>query len=60
MRGWTLLGTSTQIVLLIACILVGRLDIYFWLMIVVLNLAAAVFFFVQARIDIKLGGSIIE
>jgi hypothetical protein len=60
MRGWTLLGTSTQIVMLIVCILFGRMDIYFWLMIVVLNLAAAVFFFAQARIDIRLGGSIIE
>lgn len=60
MRGWTYMGTSTQIVMMVACILFGRMDVYFWLMIVALNLAAAVLFFIQARIDIRLGGSIIE
>jgi phosphatidylglycerophosphate synthase len=60
MRGWTFLGSTTQIVLLIASVLFGRMDIYFWVMIVILNVAAAVLFLVQARIDIRLEGSSIE
>ena len=36
------------------------MDVYFWMMIVVLNVAAAVLFLVQARIDIRLEGSSIE
>jgi len=59
-RFWTLLGTSTQIVLLTASILFRRLDIFFWLLIVVLNVLTAVLFFIQTRIDIRLEGSVIE
>jgi phosphatidylglycerophosphate synthase len=60
MRFWTLLGTSTQIVLLSLCILLRRLDIFFWMEIVVLNVLTAVLFFIQTRIDIRLEGSVIE
>ncbi len=60
MRFWTLLGTSTQIVLLTVCILLRRLDVFFWLDIVILNIVMAVLFFIQTRIDIRLEGSVIE
>jgi phosphatidylglycerophosphate synthase len=60
MRFWTLLGTSSEIVLLSVCILFRRLDIFFWMVIVILNLLTAVLFFIQTRIDIRLEGSVIE
>ena len=56
LRLWTLLGSSTQITLLIAAVLLGRLTYYFWAMIVVLNLLAAVLYFVQNGIDRRLDG----
>jgi len=51
LRLWSLLGSSTQGTILIVAALVGRLDIYFWGMIVVRNVLAAVMFVVQNRID---------
>jgi hypothetical protein len=51
MRGWTLLGPSMGGLLLIAAALLGRFDLYFWGRIVVMNLWAAVMYFVQFRID---------
>ncbi|MDD8025062.1 MAG: CDP-alcohol phosphatidyltransferase family protein [Acidobacteriota bacterium] len=60
MRLWTILGTSTQIVMLTLCILFRRLDVFFWIVIVVLNIVTAVLFFIQTRIDIRLEGSVIE
>ena len=56
LRLWTLLGSSTQITLLIAAVLLGRFTYYFWAMIIVLNLLAAVLYFVQNRIDRRLEG----
>ena len=56
MRLWTLLGSSTQITLLIAAVLLGRFTYYFWAMIIALNLLAAVLYFVQNRIDRRLEG----
>jgi phosphatidylglycerophosphate synthase len=56
LRLWTFLGSSTQITLLIAAVLLGRLTYYFWAMIVVLNLLAAVLYFVQNGIDRRLDG----
>ena len=51
LRGWTLLGSSTQIVLLAAAVLIGRFEFYFWAMIVGLNLWAVLLYFLQGRID---------
>lgn len=51
MRGWTLLGPSMGGFLLIVCAVVGRLDLYFWGRIVVMNFWAAVMYVVQFRID---------
>jgi len=51
LRGWTLLGSTTQETLLIVTSLLGRIDIYFWGMIVVANLWMAVMFAVQFRVD---------
>jgi len=51
LRLWSLLGSSTQGTILIVAALVGRLDIYFWGMIVVRNVLAVVMFVVQNRID---------
>jgi phosphatidylglycerophosphate synthase len=54
LRLWTLLGSSTQISLLVLALLVDRFNLYFWAMIVVLNALAAVLYVVQSRIDIRL------
>jgi phosphatidylglycerophosphate synthase len=51
MRGWTLLGPSVGGVLLIVSAFAGRFDFYFWGRIVVMNLWAALMFFIQMRID---------
>jgi phosphatidylglycerophosphate synthase len=51
LRLWSFLGSSTQGTILIVAALVGRLDIYFWGMIVVRNILAVVMFIVQNRID---------
>jgi hypothetical protein len=53
---WTFLGSSTQITLLIAAVLLGRFTYYFWAMIIVLNLLAAVLYLVQSGIDRRLEG----
>lgn len=50
-RGWTLLGPSVGGVLLIVSAFIGRFDFYFWGRIVVMNLWAALMFFIQMRID---------
>ena len=51
---WSFLGSSTQITLLVAAVLIGRFHYYFWAMIVVLNLWAVILYFVQSRIDRRL------
>lgn len=51
MRGWTLLGPSMGGILLIVCAVVGRVDLYLWGRIVVMNLWAAVMYVIQFRID---------
>jgi phosphatidylglycerophosphate synthase len=51
---WSFLGSSTQISLLIAAVLLGQFSYYFWAMIVVLNVWAAVLYVVQSRIDRRL------
>jgi len=53
LRFWTFLGSSTQIAFLIVTSVLDRMDIYFWGMIVVMNIWAAVMFVVQNRIDHK-------
>ena len=54
LRLWSFLGSSTQGTILIFAALLGRLEIYFWGMIVVRNVLAAVMFVVQNRIDRRL------
>lgn len=54
LRLWTFLGSTTQGTLLIITSLLDRIDLYFWGMIVVGNLWAAVMFVVQTRIDHRL------
>ena len=54
LRGWSLLGSSMQIALLAAAVFIGRFEFYFWAMIVVLNLWAAILYVVQNRIDRRL------
>lgn len=51
---WSFLGSSTQITLLIAAVLLGWFPYYFWAMIVVLNVWAAVLYVFQSRIDRRL------
>ena len=53
-RLWTLLGSSTQITLLVLAVLLGRLNLFFWSMIVVLNAGAAVLYIVQNGVDLRL------
>jgi len=54
MRLWTFLGSSTQGTLLITAIVLRRLDLYFWMMIVVLNAGMFALFLGQAAIDLRL------
>jgi phosphatidylglycerophosphate synthase len=54
MRLWTFLGSSTQGILLIAAILLARLDLYLWMMIVVLNIGMVALFLGQAGVDRRL------
>lgn len=56
LRLWTLLGSSTQITLLISSVLLSRFTYYFWAMIVALNLLAAVLYIIQNGIDRRLEG----
>ncbi|MGD0781549.1 MAG: CDP-alcohol phosphatidyltransferase family protein [Candidatus Aminicenantales bacterium] len=51
---WSFLGSSTQITLLVAAVLLGRFSYYFWAMIVALNFWAAILYIVQSRIDRRL------
>ena len=51
---WSFLGSSTQITFLAAAVLLGWFPYYFWAMIVVLNIWAAVLYVVQSRIDRRL------
>lgn len=51
---WSFLGSSTQIALLVAAVLLGRLSYYFWAMIVVLNFWAAALYIAQSRVDRRL------
>jgi len=53
MRFWTFLGSSTQAILLIAALAAHRLDLYFWVMIVVLNGAMVALFLMQAAVDLR-------
>lgn len=54
MRLWTFLGSSTQGIMLIAAISLGRLDLYLWMMIVVLNIGMVALFLGQAGVDRRL------
>ena len=54
MRFWTFLGSSTQAILLIIALLLGRLDGYFWAMIGVLNLIMIGLFAAQSVLDVRL------
>ncbi len=54
LRLWTFLGSTTQGTLLIVTSLLDRIDLYFWGMIVVGNIWAAVMYAVQNRIDQRL------
>jgi phosphatidylglycerophosphate synthase len=54
MRLWTFLGSSTQGILLIAAISLDRLDLYLWMMIVVLNIGMVALFLGQAGVDRRL------
>jgi hypothetical protein len=51
LRMWSFLGSSTQGTILIVSALAGRLDFYFWGMVVVRNALAATMFVVQRRLD---------
>jgi hypothetical protein len=53
MRLWTFLGSSTQAVLLIVMLALGRLDLYFWAMIVVLNAGMIALFLAQSALDFR-------
>ncbi|NMD09870.1 MAG: hypothetical protein GYA74_01705 [Acidobacteria bacterium] len=53
MRLWTFLGSSTQAVLLMIALLGGRLLLYYWAMIVVLNGMMFALFLGQAAVDLK-------
>ncbi|MHB8055013.1 MAG: hypothetical protein ACYDH3_07190, partial [Candidatus Aminicenantales bacterium] len=53
MRLWSFLGSSTQAVLLIVMLALGRLDLYFWGMIVVLNVGMAALFLAQSAVDFR-------
>jgi len=54
LRLWTFLGSSTQGTLLIVTALLDHIDLYFWGIIVVGNIWAAIMFVVQTRIDHRL------
>jgi CDP-alcohol phosphatidyltransferase len=54
LRLWTFLGSTTQGTILIIASLMNRIDLYFWALIVVGNIWAAVMFIVQNRIDHRL------
>lgn len=54
LRLWTFLGSTTQGTILIIASLVDRIDLYFWALIVVGNIWAAVMFIVQNRLDHRL------
>jgi hypothetical protein len=60
LRLWTFLGSTTQGTLLIITSLLVRIDLYFWGMIVVGNLWAAVMFVVQTRIDHRLEQEVVS
>ncbi|HNQ79785.1 MAG TPA: CDP-alcohol phosphatidyltransferase family protein [Candidatus Aminicenantes bacterium] len=53
MRLWTFLGSSTQAVLLMIALLGGRLLLYYWAMIVVLNGMMFALFLGQSAVDLK-------
>jgi phosphatidylglycerophosphate synthase len=54
LRGWTFLGGSTANTWFILTVLIGRLDLFFWGIIVVANVWAAIMLVVQSRIDHRL------
>jgi len=54
MRLWSFLGSSTQAVLLIVMLVLGRLDLYFWAMIVALNAVMVALFLAQSALDLRL------
>lgn len=51
LRGWTILGSTTQATLLVVTSLFGRIDLFFWGTIVVGNIWAAFMFIAQNRVD---------
>jgi phosphatidylglycerophosphate synthase len=60
LRLWTFLGSTTQGTFLILTSLLGRIDLYFWGMIVVGNIWAVVMFIVQTRIDHRLEQEVVS
>jgi len=60
LRLWTFLGSTTQGTLLIITALLDRIDLYFWGIIVVGNIWAAVMFVVQTRIDHRLEQEVVS
>lgn len=60
LRLWTFLGSTTQGTLLIITSLLERIDLYFWGIIVVGNIWAAVMFVVQTKIDHRLEQEVVS
>jgi hypothetical protein len=52
-RLWSFLGPTTNRTLLIVCALIGRIDLYLWIIVVAGNLWLAVCSIVQGRIHRK-------
>ena len=50
-RLWTFLGTTTQMSFFIVCLLLGRIDVYFWGLIIAGNLFAVVMLVFQGWIN---------
>jgi hypothetical protein len=60
LRLWTFLGSTTQGTFLIITSLLGHIDLYFWGIIVVGNIWAAVMFVIQTRIDHRLEQEVVS
>ena len=50
-RFWVLMGPSAKITILVLCSLFGRFDIFFWTVIVGINILAVILFIIQYQID---------
>ena len=58
LRGWTFLGGSTWNTWFILMTLFGRIDLFFWGVLVVSNIWAVIMYLVQSRIDRRLAGDV--